>query len=257
MKMMHCACLFALALAACGQEPQTAAQAESTPPALEAVALPQSDGAGNRLEALTQNGARWCSGDGAWCLEAVDDAPARLTAGDRTIAVPSPGEPWPFIIRVGADRAIVGLVDEEEQMYSGGGGSASGVVLFEVSNGVAQRLAALPLSGSIMTRACFMEEDEQKRAGACHDQYEFASRVRLDETVTGGEPRIVLETAAGTFPGRVTRGEDSGERGQLTEADLVWWHDDACSYRRTFSRSPAGPYLPDAELPACSDYLEP
>jgi hypothetical protein len=255
MRMMVLAGL--LTLAACGQQAATVAPAESTPPALEPVALPQTDGAGNRLEALTQDGARWCSGDGAWCLEAVEDAPARLTAGEQTISVPSPGEPWPFIIRVGADSAIVGLVDGEEQMYSGGGGSADGVLLFKVSNGRVEQVAVLPHAGSIMTRACFMEEDEQKRAGACHDQYEFVSRIRLDETVTSGEPRIVLETAAGTFPGRVTRGEDSGERGELTEADLVWWHDDVCSYRRTFSRSTQGPYVPDAELPACSDYLEP
>jgi hypothetical protein len=130
-------------------------------------------------------------------------------------------------------------------------------VLFKVSNGQAEHLAAMPTSGSLMIRACFSEEDQRRRADACHDQYEFVSRIRLDESVTSGDPRIVLETAAATFPGRVTRGEDSAERGQLTQADLVWATDDVCSYRRTFSRSSAGPYVPDAELPACTDYLEP
>jgi len=115
----------------------------------------------------------------------------------------------------------------------------------------------MPLSASSMVRACFDEQDEQQRAGACHDQYAFVTRISLDEGVTEGAPRIMLETAAGSFPGRVTRTADSLEAAPLTEADLVWAQDETCSYRRTYAHGADGLYAPDQPLPPCSDYLEP
>lgn len=246
-----------LVLSACAQEAAAPQAAQTEPPALEPVTLPQADGAGNRLEALTQNGARWCSADSAWCVEAPEGAPVRVIAGAQTIALPMPGTVWPYVVRVGADSAMVGVIETTSQMYSGGGGSAQHVTLFQVSDGRGAKVVTLPVSGNIDIRACFDEDDTRQRADACSDQYSFVSRVRLDESVTSGEPRIVLETAAGTFPGRVSRNADSLARPPLTQADLVWATDDVCSFRRTFSRSSAGPYVPDAELPACTDYLEP
>jgi hypothetical protein len=126
-----------------------------------------------------------------------------------------------------------------------------------VSNGAATRLATLPVASSISVRACFSPENEQQRAGACADEYRFVSRIRLDEAVTSGPPHIVLETAAASFPGRVTRAADSLARPQLTEADHVWATDDVCSFRRTYAPISNGGYAPDTELPACPDYLEP
>ena len=81
----------------------------------------------------------------------------------------------------------------------------------------------------------------------------FCSTVPVAE----GAPHIVLETAAGSYPGRVTRNADSLEAPALTQADLVWAHDETCSYRRTYSQGADGLYAPDQALPACSDYLEP
>ncbi|MCA8887142.1 MAG: hypothetical protein KDA35_10960, partial [Hyphomonadaceae bacterium] len=106
-------------------------------------------------------------------------------------------------------------------------------------------------------RACFNQEDETLRAGACHDQYRFVSRISLDESVSEGAPRVLLETAAGSFPGRVTRDADSLEAAPLTQADLVWAHDETCSYRRIYSQGSDGLYAPNQPLPACTDYLEP
>ena len=108
-----------------------------------------------------------------------------------------------------------------------------------------------------MIRACFDEDDEEQRAGACHDQYTFVTRISLDEGVSEGAPRIMLETAAGSYPGRVTRQADSLEQAPLTQADLVWAQDATCSYRRTYTRSADGLYAPDQPLPPCTDYLEP
>jgi hypothetical protein len=257
MRMMVFAGL--LALTGCTQQAEQIAPAESTPPQLEAVTLPQSDGAGNQMTALEQigEGGLYCVGAETWCLTTGEEnAVSVIQDGGAPITLPARGEMWPNIV-VSQGSAIVGVIETETQAYSGGGGSASRLKLFQVSDGSATEIATLPVAASLMTRACFAEEDAQQRADACHDQYEFVGRVRLDETVTSGEPRIILETAAGTFPGHVTRGEDSADRAALTDADLAWWHDDVCSYRRTYSRSTAGPYVPDAELPACSDYLEP
>lgn len=246
-----------LALAACSQEIETQAPAQTAPPSLEAVAAPQSDAAGNRLEALTQAGERWCTDDSAWCIEVSSETPARVIAGSRTVQLTATGTAWPFVVRNSDNSSIVGVIETASQMYSGGGASAQRLTLFQVGDGEAAALATLPISGQLDIRACFDEADRQQRADACSDQYSFVSRIRLDESVTSGPPRIVLETAAGTFPGRVTRGEDSLERPALTQADLVWVKDEVCSFRRTYSRSSTGPYVPDAELPACSDYLEP
>jgi hypothetical protein len=227
------------------------------PPKLTPVDLPQSDGAGNRLEALTGDGGVSCTADGIWCIWS-EGSPAwegRPTPEQKRIEIE--GAPWPYIIRVGAEGAIYGVVETEEQMSSGGSASAQRVTLFQHGPDRATRLAVLPLSSNISIRACFSPDNEQQRAGACLDEYRFVSRVRLDESVTSGPPRIVLETAAASFPGRVTRQADSLERPPLAQADLVWATDDVCSFRRTFSQSSAGPYAPDAALPACSDYLEP
>jgi hypothetical protein len=249
----------ALLLAACGQQAQTAARAPRTPPALEPVALPQGDGAGNQMVALEQigEGGMYCAGDETWCVLTGEEGAVSVTEnGGAQTALPARGERWPNAI-VSQGAAIVGVIETETQSYSGGGGSASHLTLYRVANGIATEIAKLPYAASIDIRACFTEEDTRRRLDACSDQYNFVSRVRLDETVTSGAPRIVLETAAGTFPGRVTRGADSLERPALTQADLVWVQDDVCSFRRTYSATAAGPYAPDAELPACSDYLEP
>lgn len=249
-----------VALAAC-QDATVADQAPapSTPPELEAVTLPQSDGAGNQMSALEQigEGGLYCVGPETWCVvSGEENAVSVVQDGGAPILLPARGEMWPNII-VSPTSAIVGVIETETQAYSGGGGSASHLKLYQVSNGAVTEVASLPHAAAIDIRACFDEEDVRQRADACSDQYNFVSRLRLDDTVASGAPRLILETAAGTYPGRVTRGEDSLEQAPLAQADLVWAQDDVCSFRRTFSQSSGGPYVPDADLPACSDYLEP
>lgn len=221
-----------------------------TAPALAAVILPASDDAGNRMEALTQSGARWCTSDGVWCLETRGDAPPRVLRGAGAIPLPSAEAahaPWNAIVRTGAESALVGVVAPNQQMYSGGSGSAEQLILFEVRSGAAREVARLPLGGRAEIRACFDADDETQRAGACKDEYSFVTRISLGEGGASGAPRLVLETAAGSYPGRVTR----------SAADLVWAADETCSYRRTYARGADGAYAPDHPLPACSDYLEP
>ncbi|MCX7356687.1 MAG: hypothetical protein NT015_00835 [Alphaproteobacteria bacterium] len=256
---------FAVLASACA--PPAAQNAPNTAePSLPGVTLPVADQAGNRMEALSQATERWCTGDGVWC--AVNDGVGVVVVrgGEQigSIAVGEPGEnsswdAWPVIVRVGRDddRALLGVVLTTTQAYSGGGGQASQLILYSVSNGAVNEVTRMPLAASADVRACFDADDEQQRAGACHDQYTFVTRISLDETVAEGAPHIILETAAGSYPGRVTRNSDSLEAAPLTQADLVWAHDETCSYRRTYSQGADGLYAPDQPLPPCTDYLEP
>lgn len=225
------------------------------PPELDAVTLPLADQAGNRMEALTQNGARWCTEDGVWCVEGAA-VTATFASGAPAVTLPVEGEVWPVIVRSG-ESALVGLVATDEQMYSGGGGRAQHLTLYEIAGGAAREVLRAPLSGSADIRACFDEADERQRAGACRDEYQFISRFFIDETVASGAPVLILETEAGSYPGRVTRNADSLEQAPLTEADLVWARDETCTFRRTYTRGAAGLYAPNEPLPGCSDYLEP
>lgn len=260
--------MIAAALLACACTPPAAQEnaPNTAEPSLPPVTLPVADQAGNRMEALSQATERWCTGDGVWC--AVNDGVGVVVmrGGQQfgSIAVGEPGEnnswdAWPVIVRVGRndDSALLGVVFTTNQMYSGGGGQASQLILYSVSGGAVNEVVRLPLGAHSDVRACFSEDDEKQRAGACHDQYTFVSRISLDEMVAEGAPRIILETAAGSYPGRVTRNSDSTEAPALTEADLVWSQDETCSYRRTYSQGADGLYTPDQPLPACADYLEP
>ncbi len=251
--------MIALAALACACAPAAndGAEAPEGPPELAPVTLPVADGAGNRMEALRQSGSRWCTGDDAWCVETADGTPPRVLHGGAEIALPAPGEAWPNIVRIGDDAALVGVASTTEEMYSGGDARATWLTLYEVSAGAAREVLRLPLSAAARIRACFSEEDYQSRAQSCHDEYAFDTRVSLDESVASGRPHIVLETAAATYPGRVSRSEDSLERPPLEESDLVWARDDTCSYRRTFAPGANGAYAPNEPLPACADYLEP
>ena len=117
MRLMLAAAL--LALSACS--PPTAQDAatapgQTTPPALESVTLPQSDGAGNRLEALEQigEGGMYCVGAEAWCVLAGENTVAVAQNGGAQIALPASGERWPNII-VSQGSAIVGVIETETQ----------------------------------------------------------------------------------------------------------------------------------------------
>jgi hypothetical protein len=249
-RLLICAAL----LGACAQEP---AEVDAGPPAeLAPVSLPVADRAGNRMEALTQNGARWCTADNAWCVEA-DEAGARAVSGDTTISLGEPFDVWPNIIRNADGSVVVGLIRVQNQMFSGGAGEASQLLLHAIANGAAQEAGALPYGASISTRACFDEEDQRNRRDACQDEYDFATRISLNEGAAAGPAQILLETAATTYPGRLSRNEDSSQAPPLQASDLVRWVDAACSYRRTYIKGADGRYAPDEPLPDCSQYLEP
>jgi hypothetical protein len=251
-RLIICAAL----LGACSQEADVGPPAELAP-----VSLPVADQAGNRMEALTQVEdpyPRWCTADNAWCIDNAEPG-ARAWNGETRIPLgPLSGlDVWPNIIRNSDGSVVVGFIRRENQMFSGGGAETSELLLYSIANGAAQEAGVLPYSGAVSIRACFNEEDTRNRRDACHDEYDFATRISLNEGVASGPAQILLETAATTFPGPVSRNEDSTERAPLQASDLVRWVDAACSYRRTYIRGADGRYAPNEPLPDCSQYLEP
>jgi len=255
-----------LVASACTPPATEEAAPTTTEPALESVMLPLADQAGNRMEALTRSEQGWCTGDGVWCAT-QDGAGVQVTRGGANVGSLAVGEAgegnewsvWPVIVRVGRndDSALVGVAMTTRAMYSGGGGEATLLYLYNVAAGVANETVRMPLGASKMIRACFAETDQERRAGACHDEYAFVTRIAMDETVSEGAPRLTLETAAGAFPSGAALNRDSAEEPPLQQADLVWSSDQTCSYRRTYTRGADGLYAPDQPLPACADYLEP
>ena len=245
------------------------------------------DQAGNRLEALMETNpgkstdaeGKRCTADKRLCAQIVHedaDSPPLIQI-DSTGANPStyrfalsdiPDATrvtlWPRVLRL-ADyngAILVGVEVNFSTSYSGGGGSASELRLFEVgrnrSTFHAHEVLSVPIAGSLLIRACFTEQDMRHRLGACHDEYEFNAMLGLDQAVKSGFPRLVYQTRATSFPGKVSRDKDSLDGPPLHKRDLVTAVDQQCTYKRTFHfEANAGAYMPDHPLPDCSNYTVP
>lgn len=215
-----------------------------------------------------------CTADRRWCalietdetdeqrvLRLYDGAPdGRAPAASYRIeSEASEGfwKPGAVLRRAGSDEIILGADRELQAMYSGGGGMSSYRTLIRFVPGAApQEVLTVPLSGSLMIRACFGEKDMKQRAGACHDEYEFDAELKAEGDAF--PPRLTYASTATTFPGRVSRNEDSLARPPLKPADLVRAVDTECSVQRVFTFDPAlSAYVPDAPLPECGDYTVP
>lgn len=218
------------------------------------------DAAGNRLESLIANGAQSCSADAGWCVS--DDGKIKGPDHVERVAVTNlrDGEEqhaWPFVIRVsGANNtALVGLTYMRSEGYSGGGASETWLTLYQVSlaNDHATPLMSVMLNGSADIRACFGEEDTRNRRDACADQYDFTGALNLVVENTDHWPRLRYMSEAWTYPGHVSREQDSTTKAPLKASDLIWVRDETCSYQRTFART-GDRYTPDAPTPECTDY---
>lgn len=247
-------------------------------------------------DADTTNVSPQCTADRAWCLSIEIDSESavrevflgvydgRQHIDERDVwrhalanedFYGGPGITlWPRIVRLGAgalsvvahgealDSAVlIGVETRTSAGYSGGAASATDLQLFLATRSVEgvklRRVLNVPVAGGSMIRACFSEDDMAQRAGACHDEYTFEGALTLDPQGEG-MPRFGYQTRATSFPGPVSRSEDSLQNPPLDESDLVTVVDEACSYRRTFVHDPAaGAYRPDSPLPACEDYTVP
>jgi hypothetical protein len=282
--------LLTLLVAAAAAPPSDAAY-DLPPPTVAAA-----DRAGNRIEPLDTEGAapapgsgqaarataNYCSGPGEdrWCVSGGPDeagGPWRLTISrrhrllDSRPAYYAPAEPdedagysvWPWLIRERGGSVLVGLLTMRGASYAGGGASATRLTLVRLDggSGAVEPVLEVPDTGLATIRACFSEADARARRGQCEDEYELAGALRIDtnnpSAPDDSRPRLILETRARTWPGRITRDADSRDRGPLRRGDLAWWRDPECSYRRSFALDPAtGRYVPDSPLPDCLDYLD-
>lgn len=231
------------------------------------LAVLQSAPAG--IEILKAEPGRACSLDGERCVGVVGEGdevqPMLRVAADLPAAAPEETyssetyASWPGLIRT-PGGILAGIEVQERSMYSGGGGSASTLRLYRLNadgDAAGDPVLTVPLKGALKIRACFSEEDMKQRAGACHDEYEFAAVLTADSS-GGGWPVLTYATTATAFPRGASRSEDSLEKPPLTEADLVAAPDPKCSFERRFVfDSFSGVYRPDASLPDCSDYTVP
>lgn len=242
--------------------------------ALALIAALQSPPSLDRIEPLTLKDDRACTADRSLCVgltqQSRDGEPVFrpvVRAPDALPAAPddASGEveiyrPWVGLVRLANGERLAGVEMESRSLYSGGGGQASELRLYRLdANGDAGAAPVLtvPLQGSLIIRACFSEQDMEQRAGACHDEYNFAAT--LIATGAAGEmPVLDYSTTATAYPRGASRSEDSLEKPPLKPADLVAVRDPKCSFSRRFTfDAAAGEYRPDRKLPDCSDYTTP
>ena len=239
-----------LLISACASAPMP------EPPLMLTPVSAGADQAGNRLEPLAGGEAEdeRCTHDGQWCVSAQG-----FRNGAQTIAAEprdrAEAAPWPFVLRRAGGEPLLGLLWRTNDSYSGGGASETVLVLYRITGDRARPVLEVLQAGDALIRACFSQADTRARRQACHDDYRFSSHLSLEPSTEQGWPVLRYETQAETFPGRVSRSADSTARGALTEADLVWTRDESCSFTRSFVwNEAAGAYMPNAPLPACTDY---
>jgi hypothetical protein len=166
---------------------------------------------------------------------------------------------WNWIAPLDDGSVLLGVEHLLSTFYSGGGGEASWLALYRIEPGAsaAQPVLRIPVRGELSIRACFDAADSKERLNACSDEYTFSGILSFAEA-DGPLPVINYLAEASAFPAPVRRSQDSSELPPLTEADLVWAIDEACSFQRRFTYDAAqAVYTPDAPLPDCSDYTVP
>lgn len=173
---------------------------------------------------------------------------------DRAIRLPAnPDVP-------GARAYLVGIVRSTPLSYSGGFARAERLHLFQLV--VAEDTATLGpelldvrWNGEVQLRACFGEEDVQKRREACHDIYRFASSLSLMENRRGAYPDLGYSSVATAFPRTAYPTQDSSSAPPLSAEDLVERRDPECSFQRTLRYNPATRrYEMDSPAPECASY---
>lgn len=254
---------------------------------LAAAAAPIVDNAGNRLESMfpvktVKPGdpqPMLCTADKKWCALALNDAENRTGASFEIFDKQDTASPiasralipetdstsytvWPRIVRLADGTVLIGAEEQRFQGYSGGGGSVSTLHLFRVAPGKGEdsltEIFGTVLSAGVLIRACFGERDMKNRRGACHDEYDFSGKVGLDPMPANGMPRFTVQTLATTYPGDVSRNEDSTVKEKLLKSDLVHKRNETCSYRRIFTyMAEQQGYAPNEELPDCSEFTVP
>lgn len=155
---------------------------------------------------------------------------------------------------------MVGMIASQIEMSAGGFENVSRLWLYRVGwagdgKPYAAQILSVPFTAHRSTKVCFDAEDEQRRAGACHDVLDFESLLTLDPANASALPVFEYRTFAGTYPNDVPL-QSAETAAPLTPADLVRRQDPQCTYRRKVAFNPAtARYEFDRPGPACEAYL--
>ncbi len=154
---------------------------------------------------------------------------------------------------------MVGMIATQSAMSSGGFENVSRLWLYRIGwagdgKPYAVQLLSVPWTAHRSTKVCFDAEDEQRRAGACHDELDFESLLVLDPANASALPVFEYRTFAGTYPNDAPL-RSAETTAPLTPADLVRRQDPQCTYRRRVAFNPAtARYEFDRPGPACEAY---
>lgn len=266
-----------------------ASVASAAPAAPTAPTGPKQEELRIQARAGSQLEETMCTADGTWCVtrpvaaaDNADDEVDRTTAltvthkstGKSRVVATIPlfeGAPeaaeaalWPSIVRLSPaakeEVAFIGVLQTERHMYSGGGASATRLTLYDVGtrrDHKTRPILNLPHSSSIQIRACFTEADVAKRHDACSDEYTYRSTLTLDPN-SSAPLRLIYKSHAETYPGALSRSEDSTKAPPLAEKDLQPAVNEECSVERTLTRNAeTGSLEWNEQLPPCTDFLEP
>ncbi|WP_147393113.1 hypothetical protein [Paracoccus siganidrum] len=218
---------------------------------------------------------RGCTHDGEICLNiaatadgqqsllvlSVEGNASATQAYDLTAIAPDEFQQidiWPGLIRFDGGL-LAGVEVETSTAYSGGGVQATQLHLIAFLPGKAPWIPlTITIRSSALIRACFSEQDAVNRADVCHDEYDFVGGLSVEGRLQDGMPVLRYKTTATSYPGNVSRDEDSLERPPLRKSDLITVEDPLCSFERVFRIDPQrAVYSPDAPLPDCSNWTAP
>ncbi|MBT0669299.1 hypothetical protein HT136_13085 [Novosphingobium profundi] len=222
------------------------------------------------FEPLSETGAQApsCTADGAVCVSGSREGAFAVTLHGQPLAQWQATDAderasfrvLPRLLRLrGGTGLLVEVGLRRTRMYSGGNAEVVSRRLMLIRPG--QKPVAVleaPYSSDIAIRACFDDKDAQRRRGACHDEYSLESDLKVGAGTSGGLPDLQLAVLATSFPRGVSRSSDSLAMAPLGEDDLIEVTDPTCSYVRNYRfDAAAGRYVPDAPLPACTDFTAP
>lgn len=158
---------------------------------------------------------------------------------------------------------LIGVLVQTAMPYSGGQAATSRLHLYPLIvghvGGIGPELASLPWASEINIRACFDDDDIDRRKGVCHDSYTFGASLMLTDQLDGHDlPVLVYRAQATAYPQTARRWEDSSAAPPLRDEDLSHWTDFECTYQRTLRFNPGTDrYEMDRPAPDCRAYYEP
>lgn len=236
--------------------------------ALVTAGLPVAAQAAPTVELLSLQNGMSCNEQGDWCLAVDADGPYATSRTLRNtyhlwdgpeVSSHQDLSIWPNLIRLSEDRALAGVILNEDHPFSGGGMTVQTLHLFDVTLGdtaMSNGIATIPLSSTADIRACFEEADLDKRLGACHDEYAFKSDLTIIVT-DADHPELHVQTQATRYPLGASRDRDSDLEPPLTPEMLVKTIDATCSYQATYVFDAANSiYATTEPLPDCSEFLQ-